>query len=147
VGYSRGDGGQREGCIDSLISDLADPALQSATRNRLAGMGPPAVPKLLRATRSHAAAARGGAADALGRIGARASAPADEEAADWKAVVCRLVDMLADPVAEVRLQAIVSLGNVGRDSCGARAALAALQGAGDQVQEEFVRMALQGMRR
>lgn len=144
LGFSRGDVKRREACIDSLIVDLADPELQSATRNRLAGFGTRAIPKLLAATRSPSDTVREGAADTLGRIGGRATDPPDAEA--WTPVACRLVEMLADGTPEVRLEAIGALGSVGRDSCGARAAIAGLKGSGDPMQEMLVDAALRSLR-
>jgi HEAT repeat protein len=144
LAFSRGGATRRDACIDSLIVDLADPELQNATRNRLAGFGTRAIPKLLAASRSSSDTLREGAADTLGRIGGKATDAPDAEA--WEPVACRLVEMLADGTPEVRLEAIGALGSVGRDACGARAAIAALEGSDDPLQDMLVRAALRRLR-
>jgi HEAT repeat protein len=136
----RGDKSAMQACMDFEIQRLGNPSLAPAAVQTLNGLGEAAVPSLRIALGATDPAVRGGAADALGRVGVRLDRPRQEGIA--KAVVA----LLSDPDSRVRQEAATALGRVKVDTA---AVIQALQKAEDDLDagvRTLARIALDSMR-
>jgi len=106
--------------IPTLVSALTDENAGDAARVALSGIGPAITPPLIEALRAPDARLRSAAAAALGSSAPNLSAdhpmPAsslgDGAAADANAAARALVESLTDPDSGVRLNGVISLGEI-----------------------------------
>ena len=114
LSFRAGDGTKRDACADATIASLTEEDYSAAV-GRLDGMGEGIAPKLIKALSSSQWLTRAAAADALGRMGKRASAP--------EVMVNALAAHAKDKEAKVRQQVFGAIGRIGRKTPAAEEAV------------------------